>query len=66
MTQEEIQEFKETIAKNIMPLVQNMTEEQIKNTIANVEKANPDLPRGFGNMLFEQIMILKFIRKSQQ
>ncbi len=66
MTQEEIQEFKETIAKNIMPLVQNMTEEQIKNTIVNVEKNNPDLPKGFGNMLFEQIMILKFIRKSQQ
>ncbi|TLP35888.1 hypothetical protein [Arcobacter arenosus] len=66
MTQEEIQEFKETIAKNIMPLVQNMTEEQIKNTIMNVEKNNPDLPKGFGNMLFEQIMILKFIRKSQQ
>ncbi len=65
MTQEEIQEFKETIAKNIMPLVQNMTEEQIKNTIVNVEKNNPDLPNGFGNMLFEQIMILKFIRKSQ-
>jgi len=66
MTQEEIQEFKETIAKNIMPLVQNMTEEQIKNTIVNVEKSNPDLPKGFGSMLFEQIMILKFIRKSQQ
>ncbi|PLY05353.1 MAG: hypothetical protein C0625_15100 [Arcobacter sp.] len=60
MTQEEIQEFKETIATTIMPIVQYMTEEQIKNTIKNVEKNNPELPEGFSNMLYEQILIMKY------
>ena len=59
MTQEEVQEFKVTIAKTIMPITQNMTEEQIKNIISVVEKDNPELPQGFGNMLFEQILIMK-------
>ncbi len=59
MTQEEVQEFKVTIAKTIMPIVQNMREEQIKNIIQIVEKDNPELPKGFGNMLFEQILIMK-------
>ena len=60
MTQEEIQEFKETIAKTIMPLAQNMTEEQIKIIIDNVTKDNPELPKGFGNMIYEQILIMKY------
>lgn len=59
MTQEEIQEFKVTIAQTIMPIAQNMTEEQIKNLIKRVQDENPDLPEGFGNMLFEQILIMK-------
>lgn len=60
MTLEEMKEFKETIATNIMPIAFNMTEEQIKNLIKNVEKDNPELPEGFGAMLFEQIMIMKY------
>ncbi len=60
MTQEEIREFKETIAKTIIPLAQNMTEEQIKIIINNVTKDNSELPKGFGNMIYEQIMIMKY------
>lgn len=59
MTQEEVQEFKETIARTIIPLVENMTEEQIKNIISVVERDNPELPNGFGNMLMEQILLMK-------
>lgn len=60
MTQEEVQEFKETIAKTIMPLAQNMTGEQIKLIIDNVAKENPELPEGFANMVYEQILIMKY------
>jgi hypothetical protein len=60
MTQEEIQEFKETIARTIMPLAQNMREEQIKNIIDNVGKDNPELPKGFTNMVYEQVLIMKY------
>jgi len=60
MTQEEVQEFKETIATTIMPVVKYMTEEQIKLIIADVEKNNPNLPKGFSNMLYEQILIMKY------
>ena len=60
MTQEEIKEFKDTIAKTIIPVVQNMTEEQIRNIIDLVEKEHKDLPEGFGNMLYEQILIMKY------
>ena len=60
MTQEEIQEFKEAIANTIMPLAQNMTEEQIKIIIDSVTKDNPELPRGFGNMVYEQLLIIKY------
>ncbi|AXH12352.1 hypothetical protein [Halarcobacter bivalviorum] len=60
MTQEEIKEFKETIARTIIPIVQNMTEEQIRDIIKIVEKEHKDLPDGFGNMLYEQILIMKY------
>lgn len=60
MTQEEAQEFKETIVKTIIPIVKNMTDEQIKNIISIVAKENNDLPQGFGNMLYEQILIMKY------
>lgn len=59
MTKEEIKEFKETIAKTIMPSAINMTEDQIKTLIKNVEKMNPDLPKGFSSMVFEQIIVMK-------
>lgn len=60
MTQEEIKEFKDTIAKTIIPIVQNMTEEQIREIINLVETEHKDLPEGFGNMLYEQIIIMKY------
>ncbi|RXJ78869.1 hypothetical protein CRV03_02225 [Arcobacter sp. F155] len=60
MTQEEIKEFKDTIAKTIIPVVQNMTEDQIREIITLVEKEHENLPEGFGNMLYEQILIMKY------
>lgn len=60
MTTEEIQEFKYTIAKTIIPIVQNMTEDQIKDIIKVVEREHDELPEGFGNMLYEQILIMKY------
>ena len=59
MTQEEIKEFKKTINETIIPIVRNMQENQIKTIIDNVEKQNPNLPKGYGNMLYEQILIMK-------
>lgn len=60
MTQEEVQQFKETITKTIIPIVQNMSEEQIKNIIDIVQKEHSELPEGFGNMLYEQILLMKY------
>lgn len=63
MTKEEIQEFKDTIARTIIPIVQNMTESQIKNIISIVEREHPELPKGFASMLHEQILIMKHNKK---
>ncbi len=59
MTNEEIQQFKDKIRETIMPMAQNMKDEEIKDLIKHVEKENPDLPEGFSNMLFEQIVMMK-------
>ena len=56
---EEEKEFKEKIVETIMPIAINMTENQIRTIIQNVEKTNEDLPAGFAAMLFEQIFINK-------
>ncbi len=60
MTQEEEKEFREKVIETIMPVAVNMTEDQIKNIIDTVEEENPQLPKGFGNMLFQQIMVHKY------
>jgi len=60
MTKEEEQQFREKIAQTIMPVAINMTEDQIRNIIITVEKENPSLPDGFGQMLFEMIMVGKY------
>jgi len=60
MTQEEEKEFKQKIKETILPFAKNMTEDQIRSIILTVEKTNPELPSGFGAMLFEQIMVHKY------
>lgn len=60
MTIEEQNEFKEKIKELIMPYAINMTEEQIKNIISIVVKENSELPKGFGSMLYEQIILNKY------
>ena len=60
MTKEEEQEFRDKVAQTIFPLTTNMTEDQIRQIIITVEKGNPDLPSGFSDMLFQQIMVNKY------
>ncbi len=60
MTTEEITSFTEEIKKTILPHAKNMKDIQIKDIITLVEEQNKDLPEGFGNMLFEEILILKY------
>ena len=60
MTIEEEYEFRQAIIDTILPHAINMTEDQIKNIIKIVEKDNSSLPKGFGAMLFEQIIIHKY------
>ncbi len=60
MTNEEIDQFKLEIYKNIIPHVVNLPEEKIVSIIKMVEEQNPDLPKGFGNMLYEQILVMKY------
>ena len=62
MTAEEQQEFQAKILETIIPITNNMTEEQIYNIIVSVEKSNPELPDGFGKMLFEKILVQKYNR----
>ena len=60
MTKEEEQEFRDKVMETIIPLVTNMTEDQIKQIMVSVEKDNPELPIGFSYMLFQQIMVYKY------
>lgn len=60
MTNEETEQFKLEIYKSIVPHVMNMQEEKIVEILKRVEKDNPELPTGFGNMLYEQILIMKY------
>ncbi len=62
MTIEEEQIFIEKIKKTLLPIVIYMKEEEIKKIILSVEEQNENLPEGFGDMLFEQLIILKYNR----
>jgi hypothetical protein len=60
MTKQEEQEFRDKVTQTIFPLVNNMTEDQIKQIMISVENDNPELPTGFADMLFQQIMVYKY------
>ena len=60
MTIEEEKELRQKITDTILPLAMNMTEDQIRNIISTVERENSEILRGFGAMLFEQIMVQKY------
>jgi hypothetical protein len=60
MTKQEEQEFRDKVTETIFPLVNNMTEDQIKQIMISVENDNPELPSGFADMLFQQIMVYKY------
>lgn len=59
MTKEEEIIFIDKVKESILPFALNMTDDQIRSIIANVEKNNPDLPNGFASMLFEQVIVYK-------
>ena len=59
MTIEEEQIFIDKIKETLLPIVIYMKEEEIKKIILSVEEQNENLPEGFGDMLFEQLIILK-------
>jgi hypothetical protein len=65
MTLEEEKEFREKIQDTILPIAMNMTEDQIRSIILSVEKTNINLPKGFGAMLFEKIMVFKYNKLSK-
>jgi len=62
MTNEEQLIFVDKIKETILPIAIYLKDEEIKKIIQEVEKANDTLPKGFGDMLFEQIIILKYNR----
>ena len=62
MTIEEEQIFIDKIKEILLPIVIYMKEEEIKKIILSVEEQNENLPEGFGDMLFEQLIILKYNR----
>lgn len=59
MTDIEIETFKDTIIETIMPNAKNMNIEQIQNIIKMVIKDNPQMTPAFGDLLLEQILIMK-------
>ncbi|QKF59376.1 hypothetical protein ACN2EN_06485 [Aliarcobacter lanthieri] len=62
MTNEEELIFIDKIKETILPIAIYLNDEEIRKIIEEVEKSNDTLPEGFGNMLFEQIIILKYNR----
>ena len=62
MTIEEEQIFIDKIKETLLPIVIYMKEEEIKKIILSVEEQNENLPEGFGDLLFEQLIILKYNR----
>ncbi|MCT7518292.1 hypothetical protein NG764_03730 [Aliarcobacter cryaerophilus] len=62
MTIEEEQIFIDKIKETLLPIVIYMKDEEIKKIILSVEEQNENLPEGFGDMLFEQLIILKYNR----
>ena len=62
MTIEEEQIFIDKIKETLLPIIIYMKEEEIKKIILSVEEQNENLPEGFGDMLFEQLIILKYNR----
>lgn len=66
MTLEEEKIFINKVKETILPVAIYMNEDEIKKIIENVESSNKNLPNGFGKLLYEQIIILKYNRLSQK
>ena len=65
MTIEEEQIFIDKIKETLLPIVIYMKEEEIKKIILSVEEQNENLPEGFGDMLFEQLIKLNIVTGKQ-
>ncbi|MBP9490912.1 hypothetical protein [Aliarcobacter cibarius] len=66
MTLEEEKIFIDKLKETILPVAIYLNENEIKRIIENVENSNENLPAGFGKMLYEQIIILKYNRLSEK
>lgn len=62
MTLEEEKKFIDTIKDTILPIAIYMEDEKIFKLLEDVQASNNTLPEGFAQMLFEQIIILKYNR----
>ncbi|MCT7446706.1 hypothetical protein [Aliarcobacter skirrowii] len=62
MTIEEQQIFIDKIKETILPIAIYLDDDSIKKIIKDVEDTNENLPKGFANMLYEQIIIMKYNR----
>ncbi|MDX4059242.1 hypothetical protein Q6A89_01805 [Aliarcobacter skirrowii] len=54
--------FIDKIKETILPIAIYLDDDSIKKIIKNVEDTNENLPKGFANMLYEQIIIMKYNR----
>ena len=66
MTLEEEKIFIDKLKETILPVAIYLNENEIKRIIENVENSNENLSAGFGKMLYEQIIILKYNRLSEK
>ena len=66
MTLEEEKIFIDKLKETILPVAIYLNENEIKRIIENVENSNENLSAGFGKMLYEQIISLKYNRLSEK
>ncbi len=64
MTKEEENIFMDKVKETILPIAIYLKEDEIRKIIKNVEESNNELPEGFGKMLLEKILVLKYNRLS--
>lgn len=62
MTTEEQKIFVDKINETILPIAIYLNEDEIRKIIDEVVKTNDNISESFGDMLFEQVIVLKYNR----
>lgn len=62
MTTEEQKIFIDKINETILPIAIYLNEDEIRKIIDEVVKTNDNISESFGDMLFEQVIVLKYNR----